>query len=235
MKPFFTIVIPVFNTQEYIARCLDSCVAQSFKDFEIIIVDDCGNDDSIRIAWQYAEHDARIHIYKNPENLGLFKCRISGDMQAQGQYIIYLDSDDFLDTGCLESVHKKILDYYNLTKDYIDIVHFDFTFFPNANQSKIPLSSFNECNDLNHKTKDCVDSYFISPKKFSWNIWGKAYKTSVIKNVNHFISSYLPYLKKFTSCEDTLKFFLITLFSRNNLIINQSFYNYAFSKKTTRL
>ena len=57
--PFFSIIIPVYNVQKYIARCLDSVVNQSFKDIEIIIVDDCGNDDSINIAKEYASKDSK--------------------------------------------------------------------------------------------------------------------------------------------------------------------------------
>lgn len=108
---FFSIIIPVYNTQEWIKRCLDSCIQQTFSEIEIIVVDDCGNDDAINIATQYSKLDSRIKIISNKENLGLFHTRIAGEKQASGEYIICLDSDDFIDTKLCEIVFKKITRY----------------------------------------------------------------------------------------------------------------------------
>lgn len=235
MQPFFSIVIPVYNTQDYIARCLDSCISQTFKDFEVIIVDDCGSDNSMQIAERYTQQDIRIRIHKNPHNLGLFHCRITGEKEAKGHYTLYLDSDDFLDIRCLEMIYKKISEYHKLTGTYIDIVHFDFQFFPNKNEYNICFNSLGEYNQLKQDAKDLVDNYFVSHSYLSWNVWDKAYKTSVLKQVDTFIATHLSNLKSFVSCEDALKSFLIILFAKNNLKINSSLYYYAFFQKDEKI
>ena len=105
--PFFSIIIPVYNVQKYIARCLDSVVNQSFKDIEIIIIDDCGNDDSINIAKEYANKDSRIRILKNSENKGLFHTRIEGERVANGKYIMHVDSDDHIHLDACQILHQN--------------------------------------------------------------------------------------------------------------------------------
>ena len=64
--PFFSLLIPVYNTQAYIARCLESCIAQSFKDIEILVIDDCGQDNAIEIAKDYASKNPRIQTRHAP-------------------------------------------------------------------------------------------------------------------------------------------------------------------------
>ncbi|MCW1863973.1 glycosyltransferase, partial [Campylobacter jejuni] len=68
--PKISIIMPTFNVEKYIVRAIESCINQSFKDIEIIIVDDCGSDKSIGIAKEYAKKDERIKIIHNEKNLG---------------------------------------------------------------------------------------------------------------------------------------------------------------------
>ncbi|MCW1699397.1 glycosyltransferase [Campylobacter jejuni] len=70
--PKISIIMPTFNVEKYIARAIESCVNQSFKDIEIIIVDDCGSDKSINIAKEYAKKDERIKIIHNEKKLRYF-------------------------------------------------------------------------------------------------------------------------------------------------------------------
>ncbi|EBI2345653.1 glycosyltransferase family 2 protein, partial [Campylobacter jejuni] len=76
--PKISIILPTFNVEKYIAKALESCINQSFKDIEIIVVDDCGSDKSIDIAKEYAKKDERIKIIHNEENLGLLRARYEG-------------------------------------------------------------------------------------------------------------------------------------------------------------
>lgn len=71
-----SIILPTYNVEKYIARALESCINQTFKDIEIIVVDDCGNDKSIEIAKEYAIKDNRIKIIHNEENFEAFKSEI---------------------------------------------------------------------------------------------------------------------------------------------------------------
>lgn len=95
-SPKFSIIVPMYNVEKFIARALESAINQSFKDIEIICVDDCGQDKSIEIAKEFAKKDERIKIVQNEENLKLYLARANGVKHAQGEYILNLDSDDFL-------------------------------------------------------------------------------------------------------------------------------------------
>ena len=106
--PLISIIIPTFNVESYIARCLESCINQTLHDIEILIIDDCGSDDSIAIARDYAKKDSRIKIIHNPRNLGLFRSRTAGEKQARGAYILSLDGDDYLDLSTCKILYKTI-------------------------------------------------------------------------------------------------------------------------------
>lgn len=104
-----SIILPTYNVEKYIARALESCINQTFKDIEIIVVDDCDNDKSIDIAKEYASKDDRIKIIHNEENLKLLRARYEGAKVATSPYIMFLDSDDYLElNACEECI--KILD-----------------------------------------------------------------------------------------------------------------------------
>ncbi|MDY5519232.1 glycosyltransferase family 2 protein, partial [Campylobacter lanienae] len=122
-----SIIIPVYNVEKYISQCLDSAINQSLKDIEIIIVDDCGSDKSMDIAQEYAKNDSRIKIIKNSQNQGPFTSRNNAVLAANGEYLVFLDSDDFLDLKACEIA-------YNATKDgYYDIIKFNAYNYENGN------------------------------------------------------------------------------------------------------
>lgn len=103
-----SIIVPVYNVYEYVGKCLDSLIHQSLKDIEIIVVDDCGNDKSMSVVQQYAEQDKRIKIIKNPQNLGLSESRNIGLTHAHGEYIAFLDSDDFVENDYYQKLYIAI-------------------------------------------------------------------------------------------------------------------------------
>ena len=100
--PKYSIIIPVYNVEKYLRKCLDSVVKQTFKDYEIIIVNDGTKDNSMEIAEKY---DATI-IYQ--ENQGLSAARNTGVRHAKGEYLIFLDSDDFIEPHLLEEIEKSM-------------------------------------------------------------------------------------------------------------------------------
>lgn len=107
--PIISICIPVYNVEKYVGRCLESILSQSFKDIEIVIVNDCTPDKSIDIVCQYAESDNRIKIVEHDINHGLMMARHTGYMVATGDYITFCDSDDTLPDGALESLYNKAI------------------------------------------------------------------------------------------------------------------------------
>lgn len=86
--PKISIILPTFNVEKYITKALESCINQTFKDIEIIVVDDCGSDKSIDIAKEYAKKDERIKIIHNEKNLGLLRARYEGVKAAEGGGIL---------------------------------------------------------------------------------------------------------------------------------------------------
>jgi CDP-glycerol glycerophosphotransferase len=95
------VVVPVYNVEEFLETCLDSLLAQTFEDFEAILVDDGSTDRSAEIAHRYAERDARFRVVTQ-ENGGLSKARNTGAGEAQGEFLVFLDSDDALPPNAYE-------------------------------------------------------------------------------------------------------------------------------------
>ena len=98
-----TVIIPVYNVEKYIVRCLESVLYQTYKNIEIICVDDCGTDASMDIVRQYRERfEEKIHIVTCPRNQGLGAARDLGMESAVGDYVTFLDSDDYLEQNCIQ-------------------------------------------------------------------------------------------------------------------------------------
>lgn len=103
-----SIIIPMYNVENYIEECINSVQHQSLKDIEIIVVDDMSTDDSLRIVKRIAQDDVRVHILSTNKNSGAGFARNLGIKAANGEYCIFMDGDDFYyDNECLEFLYKK--------------------------------------------------------------------------------------------------------------------------------
>lgn len=118
VAPEVSVVIPVYNTEAYVARALDSVLRQSFTDLEIICVDDGSTDGSLEILKNYASKDPRIIVLENVVNRGALYTRLRGILHSRGKYIMTIDSDDEFSPKIIEKAHKIA------TKYDADIVHF---------------------------------------------------------------------------------------------------------------
>lgn len=105
-QPTISIIIPVYNTEKYLRRCLDSILAQTYKDFECILVDDGSTDDSGKICDEYAAKDNRFRVI-HKENGGVATARQAGTEAAKGEYIIHADPDDWTEPEMLEQMYTK--------------------------------------------------------------------------------------------------------------------------------
>lgn len=109
MKPRLSIIVPVYNVEQYLRKCVDSILNQTFKEFELILVDDGSTDGSSRICDDYKEKDDRICVL-HKENGGVSDARNYGIDHSNGEYIAFVDSDDWIDDGMYESMMSAIVE-----------------------------------------------------------------------------------------------------------------------------
>ena len=95
-NPNLSIIIPVFNSENYLMRLLQSIQNQKLKEIEIIFVDDCSNDKSIQLLNEYSKIDNRIILIKNKKNKGTLYSYVKGSLLSKGKYLMFLDHDDIL-------------------------------------------------------------------------------------------------------------------------------------------
>ena len=107
--PKVSVIIPVYNIEEYLSQCLDTVLNQTLKEIEIICVDDGSTDNSLDILINYAKRDKRMTILKQ-ENLHSGVARNAGISVAKGNYLSFLDSDDFFELDMLEKMYNKIFE-----------------------------------------------------------------------------------------------------------------------------
>ena len=108
MTPFFSIIMPVYNVEKYIQKALDSVVRQDETDWELIVVNDASPDRSAEICEEWARRDERIRVIHLPQNKGLSHARNVGMDAARGRYILFLDSDDWIDTDLLKILREAV-------------------------------------------------------------------------------------------------------------------------------
>ena len=119
-----SIVIPLYNSMNYIEKTIRSCLSQSYRDLEIIVVDDCSDDQSAKIVQRIMSEDTRVSYYCNEENLGVIKTINHGLKYCSGYYVIVLGNDDILNEKHIETyleyIKKKEYSFLYCSSDLID-------------------------------------------------------------------------------------------------------------------
>lgn len=105
-RPLISVIVPVFNVEPYLRNCLDSILAQTLEDFEILCVNDASSDGSGAILLEYAEKDNRVHVTTFERNQGISVVRNHALGLAKGEYIYMIDSDDWIDPTYLEEMYS---------------------------------------------------------------------------------------------------------------------------------
>ncbi len=101
--PLFSIIVPIYKVEKYVRQCVESVIRQSWKDFELILVDDGSPDGCGRIIDEYARSDKRVRAIHR-ENGGIVNARRTGAAAARGKYVMNIDGDDYIEDGCLETL-----------------------------------------------------------------------------------------------------------------------------------
>lgn len=165
-----SVIIPVYGVEKYIGKCLESVIQQTYKNLEIIVINDGTKDKSAEIAKKYAAKDHRIKVYDYP-NGGLSVARNRGLEHAHGDYIAFLDSDDWLDLKMYETLIKVASD------NDADMVKCGFM----ETDENIGGKIFSFKNQISINNKNKLDYYF---KGVLWTVvWNALYKKDVAKQV----------------------------------------------------
>lgn len=180
--PEISIIIPVYNSEKFLHRCLDSVLNQSFTDFEIVCVNDGSTDSSKAILEAYAAVDGRV-VLINKKNTGVSDTRNLGIKKSRGKYILFMDADDCIHPQLLEIAHFLLL-FYNA-----DIVNFGYIKKPYEDIKEHMVKSFDK-NKVKHKLLNNVLRYFTDKTHgFSrWKIrhgyiWCHLFRRDIIKNI----------------------------------------------------
>lgn len=163
-----SVIIPIYNVGLYLRQCLDSVLSQTYKNLEIICINDGSTDDSLRICQEYCDKDSRIIII-NQQNSGVSRSRNNGINVSSGDLIFFLDGDDYLDSECINKLVKEYERGYSPIVGYkLDIIDKGIK---EVNQCYGEYDTFIDYLKDFHK-------YFAT--KFSF-VWGKLFEPNIIK------------------------------------------------------
>ncbi len=166
-----SVIVPVYNVEKYLKRCLDSLINQTLSDIDIICINDGSKDSSLQILEQYAQKDSRIVIY-NQENSGLSVARNTGLEHASGEYIGFVDSDDWVDLDFYEKL------YNSAKNNNADIAVADFIReHSNKKPKRLKLKE-----EKIYTTPE--DKFMICKVHREGCVWNKIYRTEFIKSIN---------------------------------------------------
>ena len=218
MNPIVSVIIPVYNVEKYLRECLDSVINQTYKNLEIICINDCSTDSSDKILEEYAQKDSRIIIKKNQQNLGLGLSRNEGIKIAKGKYIHCLDSDDWMEINAYETLVK----YF---QDDIDAIRFTYLSH-DEKTGKIEHIDHLKKNLLYKKV-----NIYNNPECFylwSPSAWIKIYKRDFIIDNNLFYNDY-------RCLEDVEYAMRSALKAKNILFIEEPLLHYRANRKGSLL
>ncbi len=194
MSVDISVVVPMYNTEKFIRACIDSVLAQTFDNFEVIIVDDCSPDGGAALCEELYGHDERVRIVHHEKNGGLGAARDTGTSYATGKYVYYVDSDD-------EIMPNFLRDMFTTAEEYdADVLHNTriFSVVPKEGEP-LPLemlglpedSLFSFSSDMDELTEITVLSDDMEARLVDWehhryhfSAWSSMYKLSFLREKN---------------------------------------------------
>ena len=219
--PFISVIVPLKNMEKYLEKCLRSIMQQTYRNLEIIVIDDGSTDKSLGICRNLAKEDQRFQIIHNETSVGVSRARNIGLEAARGEWIAFVDADDWIDKTAYQKVVEKTLDnvdvvFWSFSKDYPDGQSLRYS------ETTLPLLAkdpFKVQYTLKQtyiiKDKDAI----ITDNVFS-GVWRTLFKKSIIKN--HF----LKFDERLRYSEDKLFITQYLSCCRQGLMIDESFYHY---------
>ena len=210
--PKVSIIIPVYNAEKYIEKCIFYIIDQTLKDIEILIVNDGSTDNSKQILSDICITDERITLINQP-NLGISEARNAALKQAKGNYIGFVDADDWVEPDMFETMFLRAL------KVNADIVICNANNFINNRIDSLRLN-ITELDINISKAKNNIIADFVN-FKYDYSNWNKIYRNSIIKE------NTIAFNSKIRICEDLLFNLEFVSFAEHLIAIERPLYNYA--------
>lgn len=213
-----SIIVPVYNVEKYVEKCLNSLCGQTFTDLEIICVDDASSDQSLEIIMYMANRDSRIQVIRHSENMGTLRARKHGVEKATGQYIMFVDSDDWLEAEACEKLYQR------MKEDPVDILQYGTNVI-----AAVPISDtmirwiedFLKPYPQKLEKRDILKAVFLEDK-FDFNITDKIWNAELCKKAFSKIQN-----ARMIASEDRYAFFILAYYANTySGIENAEFYNY---------
>ncbi len=212
--PKLSVIVPVYNTEKYLRECLDSILAQTFTDFELILVDDGSTDQSGAICDEYAKADQKVRVI-HLKKVGVTAARKYGVEISSGEYITFVDSDDRIDHDMYRVMFEQ---------ETADILICDMVYFSDDHKYEIP-----SCVDPGHYDKQKMNERFYANMLFDYTCGGpaispsfcnKLIRSEILRNVINNVDDCITY------GEDALCTYACMLDAESIQIINSTLYYY---------
>lgn len=205
LEPLISIIIPAYNAQAFLQEAIQSCINQTHTNLEIIIIDDGSTDKTLHIAHHFANTDSRIHVFTESQNHGTFAARAKGIEESKGEFITFLDSDDYINPEFCAKMLAAIMrkgNFMNATSDFA-VCHYFLDDIPKIRQFR-----------------NKVDGTRIM-------LWSCLYRrTLLVQSLALCRRVFGEILEGLYSGEDTLMGLLIISFVRDCSIVNEPLYHY---------
>ena len=170
-----SVIVPIYNVQDYLKRSIESLLNQTYKNLEIILVDDGSTDNSGKIAEGYKKVDERVKVY-HKKNGGLSDARNYGINKATGDYVLYVDSDDWLDLDMINIMVEKVKEYE------ADIVQVGF-YYAYEDHQLYDNRYYNEDDEDIVLDRESLMKELVINERVKNFAWGKLYKTELVKDI----------------------------------------------------
>lgn len=210
-----SVILPVYNAGSALSRALDSALGQTLHEIEVIAVDDCSTDESSRILSDCAASDPRLKILRQPENSGTLSARSRGLRTCQGEYVLFLDPDDFLDPETAAEL-SELAD-----REKLDVIHFGTKEFSSSPDGAMkPRYNWTPPKEELITGKRQVLRHLLVSGGI-WSLCFKMIRTEVIRRALAEAEDF------YCTMGEDLYFYLLTAFHADSLrVISRPYYNY---------
>jgi glycosyltransferase involved in cell wall biosynthesis len=203
----FSIIIPIYNAARFLADCLNSCIRQTYSNIEVICIDDFSKDNSRDIIKSFQDRDKRIIGFFHEKNESQYIARRTGIMNATGDYILFLDSDDTLRSDACVLLADKI------AQTGADMIQFGYQETPSGKKIYSPFYN---------SSKERIAAYLAKENRYSPEVWTKAYSRALILKAYNAMEVFYA-----SGPEDVYTSIAITYFAESFAFLKKPLVNYT--------